>query len=691
MTITRLQQIRNPISQNTKYAILLAGIGGLVIWLVSIFLFPYHSLNHDEGVYLQQAALVLEGQLNLWPPVPEAFRPWFFVQSGDRFYPKYTPVPAVMFATGKFLFGSYRIALGIIAASNLFLIYAIGREVFDTTIGLVAGGVAVISPLFIINSAVFLPYAPTALLNWVFALTYFRGIRTQTMTMAILAGGAIGLAFFARPFTAFLFAAPFILASIYQVIRMRFHSDVVEYHLTIAIVGSLGVLIALLYNKLMTGNFLLFPYKAFGPHDGIGFGMHSLLGYQVYYSPELALLANSIVLRLFFSQWIAGGIIGFVILLIGIVTVLSNNTVFKRPAEGMTRINNKFVLFLLFVSIAGGNIYFWGNLNIIGDLMNPDGLITFLGPYYHFDMLLPTAIFTAVGGVWIVRFIHERVVDHIDVNRRISQIGAALVIFSILISGSALAVDDVVRRNQTVTAEYEEAYQPFQSHTLTNAVIFVPTPYGEWLNHPFQALRNSPRYDGAKVYALSKTAPFAVIDAFPHRNYYRFSYRGAWNPFDGDPVQPTLNRIHIASGRTVVTKITIGIPSNTNSISIRLSDRDSVAYYAIGPDTSSATLFLNITRNNAKITGRHVSVVGDDKTISLSGTSQITVEIFVDGGHGSRFSYVIRQPVETNGPFVRTLSPYTELCFDFRRCGGGAAYIPAAIDRADVFINTSIV
>ncbi|MFB6187213.1 MAG: hypothetical protein ABEI86_10150, partial [Halobacteriaceae archaeon] len=70
-----------------------------------------------------------------------------------------------------------------------------------------------------------------------------------------------------------------------------------------------------------------------------------------------------------------------------------------------------------------------------------------------------------------------------------------------------------------------------------------------WLNHPFQALRNSPQYDGAKVYALSKTAPFAVIDAFPHRNYYRFSYRGVWNPFDGDPVQPTLKRIHIASGK----------------------------------------------------------------------------------------------------------------------------------------------
>ncbi|MFB6188178.1 MAG: ArnT family glycosyltransferase, partial [Halobacteriaceae archaeon] len=213
MIITRIQQIRNSISQNTKYAVLLAGIGGLLIWFVSIFLFPYHSLNHDEGVYLQQAALLLEGQLNLWPPVPEAFRPWFFVRSGERFYPKYTPVPAIIFATGKFIFGSYRIALGIIAASNLFLIYAIGREIFDTTIGLVAVGLALISPLFVINSAVFLPYAPTAMLNWLFAFTYFRGLQTQKMAMAILAGSAIGLAFFARPFTALLFATPFLLAS----------------------------------------------------------------------------------------------------------------------------------------------------------------------------------------------------------------------------------------------------------------------------------------------------------------------------------------------------------------------------------------------------------------------------------------------------------------------------------------------
>ncbi|MFW6288530.1 MAG: alkaline phosphatase, partial [Spirochaetota bacterium] len=54
------------------------------------------------------------------------------------------------------------------------------------------------------------------------------------------------------------------------------------------------------------------------------------------------------------------------------------------------------VLAGLFVSVIAGNVYFWGNLNILGDLADPnDGLIDTLGPYYHFDLLVPTAAFAA--------------------------------------------------------------------------------------------------------------------------------------------------------------------------------------------------------------------------------------------------------------------------------------------------------
>ncbi len=43
-------------------------VGVVVFWLAHV-VFPYHSVNDDEGVYLYQAAMLLEGKLFLNPPV----------------------------------------------------------------------------------------------------------------------------------------------------------------------------------------------------------------------------------------------------------------------------------------------------------------------------------------------------------------------------------------------------------------------------------------------------------------------------------------------------------------------------------------------------------------------------------------------------------------------------------------------
>ena len=43
----------------------LGGTAGVAVFLIAVFVFPYHSVNHDEGVYLMQASMLLEGQLTL--------------------------------------------------------------------------------------------------------------------------------------------------------------------------------------------------------------------------------------------------------------------------------------------------------------------------------------------------------------------------------------------------------------------------------------------------------------------------------------------------------------------------------------------------------------------------------------------------------------------------------------------------
>ncbi|ESS09136.1 MAG: Dolichyl-phosphate-mannose-protein mannosyltransferase [uncultured archaeon A07HN63] len=162
----------------------LAAVAAVVVWTVANQVFPYHSLNHDEGVYLQQAAMLLDGQLSLHPPVDGAFRPWFFVEDGDRLYPKYGPIPAAMFAVGK-LAGGYRLALAAIAAGNVALVVGVARELFDRRTALLAGGLVIASPLYLIDSSVFLPYAPTTLWNLLFAYGYLRADRTGDRRWAL--------------------------------------------------------------------------------------------------------------------------------------------------------------------------------------------------------------------------------------------------------------------------------------------------------------------------------------------------------------------------------------------------------------------------------------------------------------------------------------------------------------------------
>ncbi|ERH00978.1 MAG: 4-amino-4-deoxy-L-arabinose transferase related glycosyltransferases of PMT family, partial [Halonotius sp. J07HN6] len=325
----------------------LAAVAAVVVWTVANQVFPYHSLNHDEGVYLQQAAMLLDGQLSLHPPVDGAFRPWFFIEDGDRLYPKYGPIPAAMFAVGK-LAGGYRLALAAIAAGNVALVVGVGRELFDPRTALLAGGLVIASPLYLIDSSVFLPYAPTTLWNLLFAYGYLRVDRTGDRRWAAVAGVGVALAFFARPYTALLFALPFIghalwtLASNWRAALPR--------QAVIAGLGLAGVCVTLAYNVVVTGSALLFPYRAFAPRDGLGFGEREILSHEITYTPELAIEANRNVVALFATEWVAGGALGVALAAVGVGIAAR-----RRWSPRVAAVAG------LFVSIPVGNVYFWGN------------------------------------------------------------------------------------------------------------------------------------------------------------------------------------------------------------------------------------------------------------------------------------------------------------------------------------------
>lgn len=652
----------------------IALVGAVAVWTISTQVFPYHSLNHDEGVYLQQAAMLLEGQLSMEPPVHDVFRPWFFVEDGERLYPKYAPVPAAMFAVGELL-GGYRVSLVAIAAANLAIVVGVVREVFEPPTGLVAGGFVLVSPLFLIDSSVFLPYSPTTMLNLLFAYGYLRADRTEERGWAVVAGVAVGLAFFARPYTAVLFAAPFIVYALWRLVTDW--RTALERQAIVATLGLVGVGSTLAYNAIVTGSAVVFPYQAFAPLDGPGFGHRQLLAHEIQYTPELALEANRAVVELFFTEWIAGGVVGAAFALVGLTYVSRRR---RSPRE--------ILIAGLFVSVIVGNVFFWGNYNILGDLDHAgDGLVAAFGPYYHFDLLLPTAAFAASGAVRLGRTVWRRLDSRFD--RRLARTTFVVVLFvSAGVVGAVTAsdLDDRFEENLAVTETYEVAYEPFEGGPPENSVVLLPDPYGDWLNHPFQPLRNEPGFDGRAVYAIDDR-PFAVVDAFPDRRVYRYEYRGPWAPHGGSPDAAHLQRVRDVSGETVRHEATVGIPDGAVGVTARI-ETDAGAIYYVAPEMADALDFdLVIEDGRVSATGDLEAL--DDGSVTVEGRDTVRTTVFVDYGAGGGFAYRMALPVDASDEEVRTLSPRIEHCRDVRACDGGAAYVPDAAPD-DVFVRSNL-
>ena len=663
----------------------LALLAGVTVLLLATELFPYHTTNHDEGVYLQQALALLHGQFSLYPPVSDAFRPWFFVRDGARLYPKYAPVSAATFAVGELL-GGFRLSLALVAAGNVALVAAVIAAAFDRRTAVVAAAFVLASPLFLVNSSAFLPYAPTTFWNLLFAVAYLRGARLADRRYAALAGLAVGVAFFSRPYTAVLFALPFVAHALYS-LAVGFSQDRLARLSVTAAGGLVGVAVTLVYNAATTGSPWLFPYEAFAPRDGLGFGYREILGYGREYTPALALRANAEVVEQFFSRWVVAGPVGTLFAAVGLGAFLRRAN-FGRGAR-FTETQARAILAGLFVSIIAGNVYFWGNLNVLGALaVSDDGLIDTLGPYYHFDLLVPTTAFAAHGA--LLAFDRVRARAEARTHRPRAVVAAVALAGTLVLAGTTGGVlAPTLQTNAAITDEYEDAYRPFETNDLSNAVVFLPTPYGDWLGHPFQHLRNEPGFDGETVYALDGPDALAVASRYSNRTYYRYVYRGEWTPYHGQSVDPALRRVSVARGDTVGMNATLGIPSHADRVSVRLATESGAAYYAVNGTPSNLSLGVEVGTDTARLTGSTVSPVGENASVSVGRTDELTVQVFVSDAAGGGFSYRLELPVGRRNGTVAVLSSYREVCLVPDECNGEAAYIPDDVPPS-VHVETNL-
>ena len=493
------------------------------VWAVagSQRVFPYLSDDHDEGIYLLQAEALLHG--HLFPPAPrqaDAFLPWLSVLSEGRFVVKYTPVHASIVAVGMAL-GSARWSLGLIAAAVVVLTYLLAREVLeDRRAAVLATVFLTLSPLFVIQSATFLPYCSSLLLLEAFTLLLLRGLRLGRGRLLGFAGLLFGLALFARPFDALVFALPLVL---YAVVSQRHRPATLARHAGAFALGAAVPVVAMLaYFAAATGNPFRSPFNLLEPQDTLGFGARRLSPTH----PDLVFTPahgwyGVIRYWLLTSFWCFGGLVLMGLFVAGVWRVGRQRGGGPQPW-----------LALVALSFAGGYVFFWGTYGT----SLPGSLTAFLGPFYFVPVLVP------------VTFLAAR--HFTDLWQRDRPLAGLALAGMVAVSGYLLV--QALEVNLQLSSEDRRLYRPITAGRLERAVVFVPPIYGPHLLHPFAWLRNGPGYDGPAVYALDRgdDQNLTLLRDFPGRAPYRFRLSGRYRASPPDPALTTsLERLSVRTAK----------------------------------------------------------------------------------------------------------------------------------------------
>ncbi|MFW5949115.1 MAG: hypothetical protein ACOCSD_05905, partial [Halolamina sp.] len=483
-----------------------------------------------------------------------------------------------------------------------------------------------------------------------------------------------------------------------------------ERRLATAGLGLVGVALALGYNVLVTGDPLVFPYQAFAPEDGIGFGHREILGHEEQYDLELGIESNRRVLTQLFTEWVAMGTVGTWLAAAGVLATAGSAVLarvrswsergFDGDRASAALLGRRATVAGMFVSIAAGNVAFWGNFNILGALtVQDDGLIHSLGPYYHYDILVPTAVFGAVAAVWAADLVGRLAAPRLPDAASAGRIAVAVVVVAAGV-GAPVAADVAERpleHNAGVSDELAAAYEPFEAEgglSMGNAAIrgdeteertltFIPPVYGPWLNHPFQAVRNDPDFDGQSLYAIGDYDEIDVAAANPDHDLRRYVIRGPWNPVDGQDVTAELRDVERVSGESVRLDATVGIPEGAQSVSIRAAGDDGQTYAAANASGSELDLTLTVNESTARLASEGIR---SDGTFDVENRDELTVTVYVETGPGSGFSYELVFPVHTHGGEVEALSATRERCPVPDRC------VPAGLGPSPPgqFANTTV-
>ncbi len=265
-------------------ALILALMGFLASALVTQRIFEAVPHIEDDVAYVWQAKALNSGHLTIpSPPHSNSYLVPFVVDYNGERFGKYPPGWPAMLAIA--------IRLGIRAWINpllaglaVWLTYRLGKRIFSDFIGLLAAGLTIASPFFLMNSGSLLSHPFGLVLSTLFALGWLGSFWGEAADQEVsetdqskkqwfytlIAALALAALVLTRPLTALAVALPFGIHGLY--ILLRGDAQARWRLMVFGMIGLLSVGLYLLWQYSLTGNALLNPYTLWWPYDRVGFG-----------------------------------------------------------------------------------------------------------------------------------------------------------------------------------------------------------------------------------------------------------------------------------------------------------------------------------------------------------------------------------------------------------------------------------
>ena len=357
---------------------LLALAGAAFAVINHVLLFPHLSGDLDEATYLLQARALASGHLTLSAAQHDAFyRPWLTGEHDGRLFTKYLPGLPGILAVPIRLFGTATPALAVTAAAWLLAVYAFALELFDNRLLAIFSALLTgLSPLFFVQSSLFLSYVASTAVLLGAAAFLLRGMRLQQASSMVLAGFLFGCGVLLRQFDVLLVGLP---VGVFLVIRYRHRPARVLRGFACALAGAVVPLVVVLaYDASVTGGPLRLPLTAVDPLDKFGFGKRRIMPGEplVTYSHRLAWRSLSGSLQTV-PSWVAGGFLLLGLALLGLVLA-------ARRLEAA-------LLLALCLIFPAAYFFFWGTL------LSANSALNGIGPHYYLTAFAPLTILAAVG------------------------------------------------------------------------------------------------------------------------------------------------------------------------------------------------------------------------------------------------------------------------------------------------------